>query len=465
MQPTRHPAAAARPLALAAVVVTATAIILLPRLGRATHEVSFTVPTARNLVPGLHVRAAGRPVGKIKDITTTDGGRAARIRVEISDEKVWPLPRDTHLTLRYGGTIAYIARYIDLRRGSDPGPPIADGGTLAARNVTVPVEVDDVVNTFDRGTQRDLRSSLDAAGPALGHAGRHVHRALAVTPPALGEASGLFEDVGAHPAALRDLVDYTSRVVRSAEAADPKLGPLLTGTAATLDAIAGRSTQVEQTLRQLPATLQVARRTLRRANPTLRSVDALTTRLAPGVRSIIGVTPELDRTLTTLTEVGPDAAATLATARRAAPGVTTLANRATTLMPDLRSTLTQAARQLACVRPYTPEIAGFASTWDSFAAAGDGKDRYARLFFGAYPFPNATPLTVPQAAKVYPGAFESYGFPRAPGANAGQPWYQPDCGVTAAGADPQQNPESAYAAAHPGEHPVVTTVPSSRRGR
>lgn len=430
-------------LLLPATLVAVVALVVL-LLGRAEdqHQIAFDVDYAGGLLPGLKVRAAGQPVGRIERVTTVDGGHRARVVIGLTDDRVWPLPRDTRVAVRFGGTVAAASRFIDLEVGTASGSPLRNGAVLTADRVAIPVEVDQVLDTFDAATRRDLRSSLDAAGTALPSAATPLRRALDTAPGAVSALQGVFGDLAARQSSLEGLVTTTSRVLERVNAAEPDLQSLLQDASTTLRTVGSRAAGLRTTLGQLPATLASTRTTLRRADGSLDVVRALATRLRPGIDRVIDVTPTLSGALTAVRDVAPDATRALGTTRDALPSIDELLRQTTSVLPDVDRALGDAAVQLGCIRPYAPEIAGFASTWSSFVANGDKKDKYARLYYGTYPFPNSWPLSVPQTAKLVPSAFSSWGFPRAPGANVDQPWYQPQCGVTADGADPQKAPEA-----------------------
>jgi hypothetical protein len=138
--------------------------------------------------------------------------------------------------------------------------------------------------------------------------------------------------------------------------------------------------------------------------------------------------------------VGPDAQRALATTRAAGPDLDAFLDRARTLMPSLRDIGRQGATQLACIRPYSPEIAGFLSTWGPGAfGSSDGKDTYLRATLGTFPFPDALPFGSGTLTRLFP---VTMAFPRPPGDLAGQPWYQPGCGVDASAYDADADPES-----------------------
>lgn len=436
---TTNPVARGAAFALLAAFAVLAVLAVRDGKGDARH-VTFTVPTAANFHKGLAVRAAGQRVGKVTGLATVDGGRGARVEIGITDDAVWPLPTDTRLRLRYGGTVAYAQRYIDLDRGT-ASRVLPDGGTIATSNIEVPVEFDDVFGTFGRNTRKNLRRSVRAAGAALKPAAEPLRDALDSAPEVTRQARGLFADLGADPAALATLVRSTDDVLAAANRARPGVAGLIDDASTTFAALGAREQQLENLLQRLPGTLTEARSTLTQADGALNSVAGLATDIKPGVERLISITKPLNSTLRTLTAVAPAASSTLNTARRGSGAITTLVDEATGLMPELASLGEQATTQLHCIRPFAPEIGGFLGTWTGFVAVGDGKDKIARLFNSVHPLPNDSPFGTATASKLWPGSFRSYAFPRPPGANVNQPWFLPECGITADGLDPTKNPE------------------------
>jgi phospholipid/cholesterol/gamma-HCH transport system substrate-binding protein len=434
---------APRLIAWGALATGVVAVVLIATGTQQTdHRVSLIMPNATNLIDGLYVRAVGQRVGQISQVRTVDGGHRALVQLDITSGKLWPLPPDTRFVIRFGGTIAFTARYIEIDRGTSTARPFNEGAIVPTANVTVPVEFNALFNTFDAPTRANLRATVDRSGAALTALRFALRRALGDAPPVVEQAQSLFAGLGANESALGTLVRSTNSVLAAANSADPGVSSLLSNADSTFRAVGGQAANLSVALEELPTTLTSARSTMARLDATLGAATRLTTRLSPGVRQLEAITPPLNQTLVTLTGIGPDAVSTLATARIKAPSVTALLQQLTSLAPQFESIGQQATTQLACIRPYAPEIAGFASTWNSFVSESDQQDTYARLYFGTYPYPNATPLTVPQAAKLTPNAFVDWGFPRAPGQNAGKPWFIPSCGITPAGVNPQKDPEA-----------------------
>lgn len=430
-----------RAVGVALLALAAWLVIVATRGAESGHHLQVTVAKATNLYPGVDIRAAGQKVGTIESIDPVAGGRA-RLRLRIDDDRVWPLYVGDRLRVRYGGTIAFAARYVAIDRGRSRKAPLADGATLTRAQFVTPVEFDQVLKTFDAPTRDDLRASVDASGAALKTARRPLPRALKLAPSAVAQARAVLADLGADEPALDTLVTSGADVAAAVNAADPNLGTLIAGASQTFDGIGTRARNVQTALRELPPTLRTARTTLGRADGTLQKTGRLTQRLAPGVRQLRLIARPLSSTLTTVDEVAPDARATLSTLRKGAPDLTRLLRSAKPLVPKLAEVGREAARQLECVRPYTAEIAGFASTWGQVSSNSDGKDKFARITAQAYPFTTFTPLTNPQLHRILPSTQAQYAFPRPPGMNANQTWYLPECGVGPDSTDPEKDPEA-----------------------
>lgn len=402
-------------------------------------RVFAVVPEAANLTTGLEVRAAGDIVGEVDSLTPVRGGRAARIGLRIDDE-TWPLPQGTKMRLRWGGTIAYNNRYIELRRGPAGAGAIPDGGTVPTSDVTLPVEFDQLLSTFTPAVRRDMKAMMDNGGAAFRAAEGPLRRSLESAPPAVSHASGVLEDFEATSAELDTLVRSADSVVNAAHRADPGLGRLVSGAATTFRATASEAVALRSAMRETPHTLASTRATLRRADFTLRGVGELTDRLAPGVDEIRRLADPLTGLLRSLVRVGPHARSALATVRRATPSLNPLLARLTELMPQIGSMSRQSAEQLKCIRPYSPEIAAYFSTWGDRHNNSDGRGRYGRSVLQGAPFNNAQTDNSAQIAQKNPEL--TYTYPSPPGLNAGQPWLLPECGVGPDVFDPSKDAEA-----------------------
>lgn len=405
------------------------------------HRLVAVVDEANNLIPGQELRAGGGPIGSIESVDPIERGARARLTFLI-DDKAWPLAKGTKFDVRWGGTATYYNKRITVMPAPDDGPKLREGQVIPSRDVSVPVEVDQLLATFDEDTRRDLKSFINRSGATFDKARTPFRRVLTKTPQALDEATAVLKDLTADEGALSQTLRRTDSVVDSIRRADPGVSTLITGAATTFEAIAAEQQGLRGTLAALPGTLQQTRATLAKAEGTLGKAGRLATRIRPGIRQLRAVAGPLDRVLANVQDIAPDANRTLRTVRTNGDDITTLLDRVTQVSPQLGSIGDKAVENLKCIRPYAPEITGLAMTWADFLSWQDGKDKILRAqvqnFLPAQY--NNVPLTPAQAASVYEAM--RYGFPRPPGTLAGQPWFLEECGAGRDALDPTKDPEA-----------------------
>src|SRR3954463_6420916 len=116
-----------------------------------TYDLSIRLPSASNLVRGDEGRGAGFRVGgvtPIKPATQVVRGRVVPIAVANVklDKVVEPLPLDTGVIVRPRSSLGL--KYIELALGHS-ARVFRPGATVPLSRARLPVEFDDVLNTFD----------------------------------------------------------------------------------------------------------------------------------------------------------------------------------------------------------------------------------------------------------------------------------------------------------------------------
>ncbi|MGE4426820.1 MAG: MlaD family protein [Solirubrobacteraceae bacterium] len=435
MRTPRRPSRLFAVLALVAVVAAALVILLDRDDG---HELHATFDRATNLVSGARVTAGGVPVGHVGAIRRR--GDRAEVRLVVTDDRVWPLPEGTTATLRFGGTVSYSNRYVELRPGPEDAAPLADGARLAATGTTSPVEFDDLFDVLDGDGRRALGTAVDHADGTYRGRAPQMARGLRRTGPALEAATDVVTELGADPDALRTLV-LAGRRTASVLAADlPRLGRLVEHAATTFAVVGDQARATRSVLRELPVTLRRARATLRRVRPTVTRLGRLGDDLRPGAARLASLAPRLDRATRALHVAAPELDATLRTVGDASPTLDALLRDADPLLRRATPVMEEATPMVGCLRAYGPEIAGFVATWKSVGPFYDANGHYGRVQDQAFPFPNDTPLPPAVVHGLIPNL--DYTLVRPPGYSAGTPWFLPECGAGPEGLDPARDPEA-----------------------
>ncbi|MCK9247863.1 MAG: MlaD family protein [Solirubrobacteraceae bacterium] len=427
-----------RLLVVLVLVIAVVVTVIVVTDGDDEHELRATFERATNLVSGARVTAGGTPVGHVGGIERRGDG--AEVRLVVTDRRAWPLPEGTTATLRFGGTVSYSNRYVELTRGPEGARPLPDGATLAVADTTSPVEFDDLFDVLDGPGRRALGTAIDHAASTYGGRGPEMARGLRRTGPTLEAATDVATELGADPGALRTLV-LAGRRTASALAADlPRLGRLVEDAATTFATVADHAGATRTTLRELPSTLRRARTTLRRTRPTLARLGRLGDDLRPGAARLASLVPRVDRAVRALHVAAPDLDATLRTVGAAAPSVDALLQDAEPLLRRAAPVIEDAVPMVACLRAYAPEIAGFVATWKSLGPFFDANGHYGRVQAQAFPFPNDTPVPPAVIHPLIPNL--DYALVRPPGYSAGEPWFLSECGADRAGLDPARDPEA-----------------------
>lgn len=405
-----------------AIALAVVAIVLLS--GGGTHRLRAVFTAALQIVPGQQVQVGGRVVGSISSVSLYDGEALVGMNV---DDAVWPLHSGTTAQIRFGGVAAYASRYVQLQPGPSTTPTLADDALLPVSDTVTPVETDQIYSTFNRPTRRHFQGTISGLAHTLkGHAG-DLATAFQEGSTGLQQTDGLLSDLGARPGALSTLITAGASTFSALRTTDTQLQGLVSNGATTLQAMADNAGALASTLQKLPPTLQATQPTLAHLNRSLNGLTTLVDDIRPGAAGLASTAAPLEHALQTIYRVGPDVQSVLRTGTRRLPALTHFLNTAKPFLPSLSKALGTLAPMMTCVRPYAPEIAGYLGTWQ--AGPYDNVGPYATI--DLIQTPVALPGTSDTSAQAVSqsGGTLSYAFPRPPGLNAGQPWFQPQCGA------------------------------------
>ncbi len=264
----------------------------------ASYRINAEVPNAASLVPGNEVRVGGVRVGiveSVEPIAHRDGSATARLGLRL-DNTVRPIPKDSTLVIRARSALGL--KYLEIDLGSSE-VGVAEGSTIRLGHARpAPVELDQLLNTFDEPTRRGSANNLIEFGDALAGRGPTLNQALGDLAPLLGDLAPVARNLADRRTALGRFFDASGATAAEvAPVALRQLGAIeaLEVSFAALASVARPSLQ--ETIIKTPPTLDVANRALPRIRPFLRHLGGFFTDLTPGARALAAQAPGLNAAL------------------------------------------------------------------------------------------------------------------------------------------------------------------------
>jgi phospholipid/cholesterol/gamma-HCH transport system substrate-binding protein len=375
-------------LTIAAVAVAILIVgFLLLRGGGGGYEVTLRLPNANQLVKGNQVKVGGVAVGSVKSIKLADNGQAV---IEIGvDDDLAPLHVGTVARIRSTSLSGIASRYVALSPGPSDAAKIADGGTIPSKDVYAEVDLDELLNTLDPQTQKDLQDGIQSsAGIFKGDAAKDLNAGLQALNPALSQAGMTESEVIRDQATFERFLIESADVVSAVASRDTEIPTLVSGAHATLQAVANRSANLESALHQLPPTL-------RQTNTTLVDLRSAIGDLRPTVRLAQPLARPLSDFLAELRPTAAQARPVLAKLRNTIDasgsndligvlqGLGPLADKGIPAMDSTVSTVKDLLPVLTELRPYTPDLVGglFNGFGGNTAGYYDANGHFARISF------------------------------------------------------------------------------------
>jgi phospholipid/cholesterol/gamma-HCH transport system substrate-binding protein len=391
------------------------------------YEVTLRLSNASQLVKGDWIEVGGVPIGSVKDISLASNGEA-ELKVSIDDHRFEPLHEGSRVEVRSASLSGIANRYLALTPGPNNKPEIPDGGQLPASSATAEVDLDEVLNTLDPQTQRDLRESIRGAGSAFaGRGGKQLNAAIDALNPAISQTDATERELLRDEPAFERFLLESADVVGAVASRPDDLKQLVSNARGTLGALASRDSQLDTVLRGLPPTLRNVNTTvanLRGAigdiRPTIIALKPAAPLVAkflikplPIIRSSIPVLQQLRQTIDS-----PGNGDLIGVLQQMPP----LEKKALPALDSLDKTVTDVLPVVQELRPYTPDaVAGLFNGYGGTTAASyDANGHFARISFegSVYSTPNLGSLVPrPQSEQGLEGYREGI-LKRCPGAAA-----------------------------------------------
>jgi phospholipid/cholesterol/gamma-HCH transport system substrate-binding protein len=271
-------------IAVIGAVVVVAILLFFDSGGGYTVKARFT--NAGQLVKGNLVEVGGVKAGVVRDFRVTNDGQV-EVEMFIEPEHA-PLRVGTRATIRQNSQSSTSGRYIELfLPGEDQaGGDIPDGGVMGIDRTTSTVELDQLFNTLEPDTRKDLRDLYAGLNQAYSGRGEQANRGLVYLSPQLATTTRVFEELRYDPPTLERFLVDSSRLVTTLASRRDDLAALIGNLNTTTRALGDESEALKELLDRFPDFMRQANTTYVDLRSTLDELDPLVAASKPVARRL-----------------------------------------------------------------------------------------------------------------------------------------------------------------------------------
>jgi phospholipid/cholesterol/gamma-HCH transport system substrate-binding protein len=341
------------------------------------YKVQAILPSASLLTPGARVTAAGAQIGIVKKVERADDvGPGAKVTLQITDDQVFPLPRDSRVQVRTRSQVG--ENYVAIVVGKDQ-VTIPDGATIGLQQADELVNVDQILSVLQGKTRERTRTLLQEFGGALSGRGKALNHTLQGLNGTVQHGSALVDVLNRNRLTVARLVDQLGSVGASVGERGAAIDTIAHRGVTALRAIGEQDAALAETLRELPSTLDKIR-------DTTRTVGSVSDRATPVVADLATATEDLGPAITDLAAAARDGRQVVRYLGPALPDVSyavrgaDAAGRAVTkAVPGIKGMLCQLNPMLRYILPYKDDLLQIAFHLSSASHAYDATGHTVRL--------------------------------------------------------------------------------------
>lgn len=372
------------------------------------YNVSVVLPNANNVIKGGTVMRDGFEAGSIKEIKVVDG--KARLRLQLDDE-FGKLHDGVRANLAWKGTIG--ERVLSLVDGPKTNAEIPSGALLT--NVaSEPVEMAEVLSSLDAPTRRNLNTLITQLQVTTAGHEADMKAALTTAGPAVEQLGGLLRDLGADGEAIKQILTQSNRTMGILANRQQTLAQVVNNLSDMSDSVVDRRKELGETFEKLPGVLNEGQKTFELVPDAVDETIPLLEELEPASEKLAKTSKHLKPVLQDLRPAVQDLRPALTSLAKLLNETPALMDTGRATLPDLTKALNTANPMVSFIRPYTPEIIGWNTSWGSLAGNYDSNGHYTRFHI------------LSGLESIVPGVIKTPGVTQnlqpKPGSPVGQPW-------------------------------------------
>jgi len=363
--------------------------------GRSYYNLHALFKNADNLEDHYDVRIGGVRAGQVLNPRVSN--HLAEVDLQLG-AAFKPLRSDSTISIRLRSAVG--VRYVEIFPGVR-GTPLPDGATIPVSQTSAPVDLDQVLRTFDTQTRARAADFLGQLGNGVAGRGQDINNTLGTAPGFLSSLGSLSAAINARPGAMSAFISSSQG---AANAFDPVRDTMANGFQPEAQALSPFATQranVRATLEQAPPTLSEVQTGL----PPVTALVAQVQGLAQAAIPTLAVAPAaLNETTGLLRDAQPglhNLNPTLHLGRRAVSPTLAFLHTAQPALPQIDSAI---ASLLPVVRYVAPRSCGLSDVamWSPWMKFGTQLNNWIRFTIADGSSPVAGAKT-PVLTTPYPG--------------------------------------------------------------
>ena len=261
-----------------------------------TRSLNVLISNGAELVKGNEVRSGGFRIGVVNNMTPVrlpNGAVGAKLSLKL-DKKIGALPVDTTVHIRPRSALGL--KYVEIDKGVS-SKTIPDGGTLPESHTSVPVELDQLYNMFDRRTRDASRTDLKGFGDAFTGRGYDLNQTIQIAPSLFGHLLSVMTNLSDPRTDLKSFFKELGDAARIVAPVSQQNAHLFTTMANTFNAFSRDPKALKDTISKNPPTLDVGTRSLRVQRPFLAHTAAFSHDFKYVAADLRGALPTLNSAL------------------------------------------------------------------------------------------------------------------------------------------------------------------------